>query len=609
MCGINCIYDPSAVMKNKRGVVGYMNDQMIYRGPDDTGVYADDMVALGMRRLSIIDIEGGHQPLVNEEDNLVLVCNGEIYNFVELRHELKARGHRFSSDSDVETILHLYEEKAEACLDDLRGMFAFIIWDKVKKKLFAARDRVGIKPLYFAELNRTIWFSSELRTIICAANINPTLRSSAVYQYLLYGYAIDQRHTVVEEVNRILPGEYIVIEKTETNHRRYWIPQFGGDEGIEDLPDSQIRGTLEKAVRLHLRSDVPIGILLSSGIDSSSLATFAALSGDNYTVLCAGYSGDHAGDESAQAQETATLLGLDYDRIILDSDSFDEGFDQVTKFCDEPTGDPSAMPQWELYKRAKQKGYKVLLSGIGGDEVFFGYPKWNIFGELSKHLSLDEYETWIGFDEDRNYIEVSQIIDSIGGDGFKAIGKGINAPLYELRDQAPPGPDAMNAMLFGTYLVHNGCLLSDTLGMGCSVEVRVPFLDHVLVQSVNNLPLNRRFEIPNSKPLLKRLMLGYLPEEVLEGEKKGFTPPEKYIDQLIIRKIDKIYDGILAKTGWIELSKLRRLCSRHSKASLIPYHRVRRLLGIPKIPTFLYRLLAFEGWYNEVISSRQSGIP
>jgi len=605
MCGINAILDWDRHIANKKVLVHWMNEQMVYRGPDDEGVYDDGPVALGTRRLSIIDVSGGGQPLYNEDRSLVLVCNGEIYNYVELRRDLKARGHQFMSGSDCETILHLYEERGENCVRDLRGMFAFVLWDSRRQCVFAARDRVGIKPLYMSERNGALWLSSELKAIVGAAGISATLRPVGAYQFLLYSYAIDPRHTAIEEVKRVLPGEYLVVDASGIAFKRYWVPQFGGDQGIADRSDAEIIETLEAAVQLHLRSDVPVGILLSGGIDSSAVAAFAAHSGNNYTALCAGYIGNHAVDERQQAHATASFLGLPYVDVILDSTSYETDFNELVRYCDEPVGDPAAMPQWSLYRQARQRGYKVLLSGIGGDEIFFGYPSWNTIGERSKTLSRAEFKRWIGFDQEPGQIRTRQLLDQISGQELRCAVGTADEPLYLFRDRAAQGPDAMASMLFGTYLTNNGCQLADKLGMGCSVEVRVPFLDHVLVESVFDLPLSQRFDPRCSKFMLRRLLRGYLLQSVLESPKRGFSPPGDYLDHLVTRHIAEILEGGLVRSKWIGLTGLRDVYSQHTAMPWLHSHRVRDILGVPRATLLLFRLLAFERWYSMLVGIRK----
>ena len=583
-----------------------MNEEMAYRGPDGQGTFVAETIALGMRRLSIIDVAGGDQPLYNEDRSLVLVLNGEIYNYVELMGDLKARGHRFRTGSDAETVVHLYEEKGEQCLEDLRGMFAFVLWDARRSRLFAARDRVGVKPLYMAHRANVLWLSSELKAIVRAARFSPEVDPRAVYQFILYSYAVDQRNTVVGQVQRVLPGEYLIADERGVTLRHYWSPRFSGDAGISDHSDDEILQTLETAVRLHLRSDVPAGILLSGGIDSSAVAALAAGSSDNYTALCAGYEGKHTVDERDQAHATATFLKMPYLDVEIDPAGYAADFDELVNYCDEPVGDPAAMPQWSLYRQARRLGYKVLLSGIGGDEVFFGYPTWNQMGEQSRSLSPGAFAGWTGFNQSESVIRTRQLLNLISGPTFREVASSVDEPIYVLRDHAPRGPDVMASILFGAYLVHNGCFLGDKLGMGCSVEVRVPFLDHVLVQTVFDLPLARRFDVTESKPMLKRLLRGRVPDAVLDAPKRGFTPPGDYLDHLVARHTDEILQGELVRWGWLQHSALESLCSKHKALPWLSSTRVRKLVDIEKSGWFLFRILSFERWYRMLLGSGQS---
>lgn len=606
MCGINGIFDPLGQLVNKRVLLQSMGDQMAYRGPDGQGAFVNETVALGMRRLSIIDVEGGGQPLYNEDCSLVLVLNGEIYNYVELMRDLKGRGHQFKTGSDAETILHLYEEKGERCLEDLRGMFAFVLWDTARKRLFAARDRVGIKPLYIAEQANVLWLSSELKAIVRAARFAPNIDPRAVYQFLLYSHAVDQRNTVVSQVQRVLPGEYLLADKRGITLRSYWTPRFSGDAGVKDHTDEEILNTFESAVGLHLRSDVPVGILLSGGVDSSAIAAVAASSGGNYTALCAGYEGEHDVDERGQAHATAKFLNMAYTDVVIDPAGYAADFDELLKYSDEPVGDPAAMPQWSLYRQASRRGYKVLLSGIGGDEVFFGYPAWNQIGEQSRSLSPENLSRWTGFNQSKFFLGVRYLLDTISNPDFREAAASADQPLYALRDLAPRGPDAMTSILFGCYLVHNGCYLGDKLGMGCSVEVRVPFLDHRLVQTIFELPLARRFDVTTSKVMLKRLLRGRVPDTVLDAPKRGFVPPPDYLDHLAGQHCDEILHGELVGWGWVQRSALESLCAKHNALPWLRRNRVRKLIGVEKSGWFLFRLLSFERWYKILFGKRES---
>lgn len=576
-----------------------MNARMDYRGPDGEGLYGDHQVALGMRRLSIIDVDGGNQPIFNEDRSLVLVCNGEIYNHVELMKDLTGRGHNFSTGSDVETILHLYEEKGEACLMDLRGMFAFVLWDIKRQRVFAARDRVGIKPLYFSLHDDALWLSSEMRTIIAAAGISPTLRPSAVYEFLAYSYAIDQRHTPVEQVCRVLPGEYILADASGTHFKRYWAPAFGGDVGFVDCPDCEILETLENSVGIHLRSDVPVGILLSGGLDSSALAALASRAGTNCMAISAGYKGKRNVDERHMARDLAHRFGMDFIEMESDTNDFELLFEELVRYCDEPVGDIAAMAQWNLYQQSRALGFKVLLSGLGGDEVMFGYPPWNDLGQYLRNHGGD-----LG---DRAKFIANRFSDHMGDETSQVASGALAAAATEAKlslspfcEGSPRGPDEVASVLFGTYLVHNGCQLADKLGMGCSVEVRVPLLDHELVEKIISLPLARRFDLRQSKPLLRRLMRGILPDEVVERTKRGFSPPNGFIDDLVRKRTEDLLEGCLASQGWLEVPRLQLMIQKTQTLSWLKVPGARRRLGIGCNAWFLFRLIAFERWYEHL---------
>ncbi len=603
MCGINAIYGPDRPGLDKTAIVARMNKQMIYRGPDEAGIHANGKIALGMRRLSIIDVAGGHQPLYNEDGSLALVFNGEIYNYVELRQDLQRQEHRFATGSDGETILHLYEENGERCLEHLRGMFAFVLWDAARGRVFAARDRVGIKPLYVAEYDGLLWLSSELKAIISASRIPLTLRPQAVHQFLLYGYAIDQRHTVVEGIERLLPGEYLVADESGICYKRYWQPVFGGGEGVCDRGDEEIQALLKEAVRLHLRSDVPVGVLLSAGIDSSAIASLAAHSDGDYVALCAGYPGNQLVDERPDAHRIANSLGMRYIDVVLDEREYEGCFDELCRCCDEPVGDRAAMAQWALYKHSRELGYKVLLTGNGGDEVFYGYPFWNTIAGATQVLPVDQQARWAGINQtawvrrDRALLEglVQPVLKEITGEAHEC--------LYPLRDRVPWGPDAMAAVVFGTYLVHNGCLLTDKLGMGCSVEARVPLLDHVLIEAVLALPLHRRFDPVQSKPLLKRIMEPLLPVWVLAAPKRGFRPPIRYLERLLSDRRDLLRQGALVGE-FLQAGRLRTLVDRQTALPWLRYSRVRKSLSIERSTEFLFRVLSFETWFRTMKGTR-----
>lgn len=619
MCGINAIIDFKQKVSGKTSLINIMNGQMVYRGPDDEGIYGDSLVALGMRRLSIIDLKGGHQPIFNEDGSLVIVCNGEIYNYKELQEELAARGHLFRTKGDTEIILHLYEELGESCLNKLRGMFAFIIWDRSKRRVFVARDRVGIKPLYFCERDGILWFSSELKAILAASKISPTLNTTAIWQFLHYGYPIDQRNTVVNEIKRILPGEYISAEKDVLKKRRYWHPRFGKCE--QSATDDEIFDTLKEAIRMHLRSDVPVGILLSGGIDSSTIAGFASNEEGQYTALCAGYRDFLKRDERQMAHDTANYLGLHVRDVVLDAKDFALKFSAAMKCIDEPVADPSLASQWALYEAAQNKGYKVVLSGIGGDELFFGYDHpWNTVGsnwmKNVKNLTIQEKRSFL--DQHPPFSLAEWLLKRIASNDFLAFAKGSDNVLNDFLTIPLPGPDSLYLVLFSTYLVQNGLFLADKLGMGCSLEVRVPLIDNVLVDVVLSLPISRRFSSTEPKILLKRLMSKMLPSFVLKRRKYSFAAPTEYLKALIIENKEQICEGILS-SKWLRRDLLSKLTpatgisvNRFSSAFVKRSFMLSRKMGLDLVAfelakyasvEFMYRILVFERWWDEAMTA------
>jgi len=595
---------------------------MVYRGPDDEGIYSDEFVALGIRRLSIIDLTGGKQPLHNEDNTLVCVCNGEVYNYVELRQKLQSHGHIFKTDSDAEVVLHLYEEYVEGCLKYLRGMFAFVLWDRKKRTIFAARDRVGIKPLYISKVNGALWLSSELKTIVGAANISPTLSPISIWQYLHYGYPVDQGNTMIEEVKRVLPGEYLLANSKEIIRKRYWEPNFSGLHGIERT-DTEILTVFEEAVRLHLRSDVPIGVMLSSGIDSSTISALARRVGGDYTAVCAGYVGRHCCDERKDAHLIAQSLDIPYVDILLDAGQFKENFEALVKVCDEPIADMAAIPQWAIYKEVHNQGYKVLLSGIGGDEVFFGYRQWNGVGQR-----LNSLFTEVGGGINSNvlkylpyFLKDNWVLHQLASSELQTVADSAHKPVLDLLRKSSTGPEAVYAMLFSTYLVHNGCILADKLGMGSSVEVRVPLLDHHLVETIFNLPLSRRFLPGKSKVLLRRVMSKDLPKRILNNPKRGFAVPRQFIHEIISEHQEEIREGVLAKQWlkadfledilesyfslkWSAGGKIGRSITTRAASFFLKKHcqALAYKINHDLFADILYRILVFERWYKLIKS-------
>jgi asparagine synthase (glutamine-hydrolysing) len=320
-------------------------------------------------------LEKGKQPLFNEDKSLVLICNGEIYNYIELKKNLLNKGHYFKSESDCETILHLYEEFGAQCLSHLRGPFSFCLWDTKKKQIFAARDRIGEKTLYYAQIPGGVTLSTELKAILKHYIQQPQINLRQLASPIRYTCPISKSDTFIEQIKRIEPGQYVLINDNGIQKYLYWKRNtdstFSGS--VSDAKDETI-ALMREAVEINMRSDVPIAVMLSGGVDSSAIAALAKETGREVHTITAGYKGTHDCDERKTAKRFASEKGFIYHEVELDESDFRNCFNEFTKHIDEPITDSAALAQWALYKKTKELGFKVLLGGMGGDELFYGYP-------------------------------------------------------------------------------------------------------------------------------------------------------------------------------------------------------------------------------------------
>ena len=560
MCGINAIYRYAGINPGDRDALAGMNRDMIYRGPDDEGVWCGSQACLGMRRLSIIGVATGRQPLFNEDESLVLVCNGEIYNYRELKQDLQHRGHRFATDSDCEVIVHLYEEKGVACLDHLRGMFGLVLWDGRRQRLMAARDFVGEKPLYFSEIPGGVAFSSELKAI----DRNLLARSdpdwNVIRQLMEYTYPVDLRQSFVKQIKRLLPGEYALVDQSGVRLRKYWKPRFEPTySGSRQNAQEDLVNLLLESIRMRFMSEVPIAVMLSGGIDSSAVAVLAAASQREVHAITVGYRGAPACDERRMARDLAAQKGLIWHEIELDVEDFQTSFEEYTAVIDEPVADPVCIPQWSIYKKAKALGFTVLLNGTGGDELFFGYPYHNLTarqmetaGQLKGFLPLSDSKRsafadffskqFFEFSQSQRYL-FEDPLDHLKAfpdywrrwpfqwpDRFDYRASNSQAAYLQ---EARNGYDQLAAILMATWLPANCLHISDKLGLGNGIEVRAPFLDHKLVEFTFSLPVEWRFSAAEPKSFLKQSLRGLVPDAILDAPKQGFTTPDDFLAGIV----------------------------------------------------------------------------
>ena len=562
MCGISAIYRFTQITDYDKEALRKMNEEMAYRGPDGSGVWSDETCGMAHTRLSIIGLDNGGQPLFNADGSIVLICNGEIYNYIELKKELEGKGYVFKTDSDSETIIYAYEEYGEKCLEHFRGMFAFVLYDKRRKRLFAARDRVGEKTLYFAQIQTGVVFSTELKAILKYYIDKPQINAHALAESIRYNYPYELRQTYIEQIKRLEAGEYAIVDEHGLELHKYWDrynkPLF---EGTRDEAEKEIVRLMRESVGLCLRSDVPVAVLLSGGIDSSAVAAMAQETGKEIHVISAGYKGQFGCDERVVAKRFAKEKGLIYHEVELDANDFQNIFDEYLPRIDEPVCDVSSMSQWALYKKAKELGFTVLLGGLGGDELFYGYPGMNKIAEsirlTREHQSLFPWKgkkaaflkymlknwrhvLYAGYPTAK--IDDRLPIPWTYDDYMKFASSGkfsINGETIDFSKIDVHFSYGMSATEKDIYDIHFStfmttlCLyLSDRLGMGNSLELRSPLVDYKLVEFVSSLPQEMKYKADEPKMLLKSALRDIVPGYILYGQKRGFEPPWNFIGQM-----------------------------------------------------------------------------
>jgi asparagine synthase (glutamine-hydrolysing) len=589
-----------------------MCEAIRHRGPDDEGTYVTGPVGLGMRRLSIIDLAGGQQPIFNEDRSKVIVFNGEIYNYRELRRGLLARGHTFATQGDTETILHLYEELGPDCVDRLRGMFAFAIWDSAAETLFLARDRFGIKPLYLTGGPWGIAFASELKALHAAGLGDRTLDWDALDMYFQLGY-IPAPATPFHGVRKLEPGHAAVWHRSRgLVTRQYWDLPRERISAPRDV-DARVVEWLDESVRAHLVSDVPVAAFLSGGLDSSAVVASWALASNAPHAFTARYlgSGAASADETGLARRLAARYGVQLTEVDVHPDVRDL-LEPITCALDEPHADESAVPSW-LLSQAVGASYKVALTGIGGDELFAGYRRHIglLFGQRYARLphpvrsgmsavanllreprggslSVDRLKRFLRpgnqSTPDRFLSYITRYPDAdrraLYADGLRerVRGGGASARFRQLhqRHGAPLGLPAALYLDYKTFLADDVLALSDRIAMAHSLEIRVPFVDHELVERVFPLPDHVKIGLWQNKRLLKRALKSRLPEAHFRAPKRGFVGPTAEWLRNELREVvaDELAAARLQRLGYFDPAVVGRLLEdhvsrRHNRAGIL----------------------------------------
>lgn len=601
MCGI---YGEVALAPGRqpdREAVARSGSAIVHRGPDDNDLHLTDRVALGLRRLSIIDVSGGRQPLFNEDRSVAVVCNGEIYNFRELRAALTAAGHTFRTGSDAEVLVHLYEQHGDDFVNHLRGMFGFALWDERRQRLLLGRDRLGIKPVYYATVNGSVAFASESKALLGRGDIGARLDPQALEGYLALGYVANP-HSLFAGIRKLPPGHLVVIEDGTVQERRYWELTIAprADTSEQDW-SAEIREAMAASVKAQMISDVPLGAFLSGGIDSTMIVHYmAAAALGPVRTYSIGYDESTGGafyNELGYARDIATRYGTQHKELVVKPEivSLLPG---LIWHMDEPTGD-SAVVTTSLVSQHAARDVKVILSGVGGDELWGGYdrymmphyvgligrvPAWlrrTALGPLSRALPVDRHSRLLNLfrylrtltalaetGKSGRYHQLMQVFGRTQLEQLLAAGhSGADDALMRLLARYPHKQELDRIFLAdaGTQLTDDLLLLSDKMSMAHSLESRVPLLDERLVDLAATVPANLRVRGQHTRYLLKRAMRGVIPDVTLDRRKRGFGPP---MGGWLKRELEPVVSRLLSPAavehrGLLRPAAVTRLIDEH----------------------------------------------
>lgn len=519
---------------------------MRHRGPDDQGHFVDGPIGLGFRRLSIIDLATGNQPIRNEDGTVVLVFNGEIYNYKPLREGLLEAGHQFTTETDSEVIVHLYEQYGEGFVERLNGMFGIAIWDRVRKKLVLARDRTGEKPVYYRQVGRDIYFASEMKAFLKVPGLRNALREDVLPAYLSFGN-VDGPDTLIKDTYELPPGHIAVVDEEGFKVRQYWDVHYRIDSArSEDSFRNNLQGLLEESVSMRLMSDVPLGAFLSGGIDSSVIvALMSRLMNEPVKTFCVGFDIPNY-SELNYSRRVAHLLKTDHHELSISKEDFFGALRRLIYFQDEPIVHPAAIPLNFLATFAKQEGVTVLLSGEGGDELFAGYGSYaTILRDLRTRALLPTFlwrfgsnlAPYKGVRKYRNIFErygqplENLILSAHSSLSMRELGeltRSSDCSLgYFLETVRKEGYSPLQRILYAHLKTRLVSLLmkQDKMTMAASLEVRVPLLDHRIVELAATMPDDLKIRRGEGKYILKRVAETLLPADVLKRRKMGFPVP------------------------------------------------------------------------------------
>jgi len=623
MCGICGVVNFDRHEPVDRDILRGMRDTIAYRGPDASGLYVDGAVGLAHRRLSIIDVASGHQPMTNEDGSVCIVFNGEVYNYIELRKAYLEGRHRFESTSDTEVMVHLYEEFGVDCVKLFNGMFAFALWDRRARTLMLARDRVGVKPLYYTVQDGTLVFASEIKALLAHPKVRTRVDASAVDEFITYGYVQSPR-TAFEGILRVPEGHVLTWHDGALKTTQYWDVTFVPDErrSEQDHVD-RVRELLTDSLKLRLRSDVPLGVLLSGGVDSSAVVAMLSREVGKVKTFSIGFDAGDNYNELHHARRLAEHFDTDHHEMILRPQEFRDFIPRFAHFMDEPVTEAAAIPLYFVCQLTA-KHVKVVLSGEGSDELFAGYPAYRRMQILERYRRLPaaarrvvepilqralsnsklaRYLDLAGSPLERRYsgghLYDVRLRDALYrpdfnaevGDPFAAI-----APVYA----ASRGWDTLGRLLYldtKTWLPNDILIKADRMSMANSIELRVPFLDYRLIEYAASIPSRYKLRGSTSKYILKRALRGLVPQWILDRKKMGFPTPLALMFRGELHDYVKavLFDS-RADRGYFETREVRRLVDEHV-AGRADHH------------TALWRLLVLEEWHRQFIDQpRTAGL-
>lgn len=640
MCGIVGIFDTRGYAEVDRGLLNRMNESLYHRGPDDDGYYFAPGIGLGHRRLAIIDLSpSGHQPLFNEDGSVVVVYNGEIYNYRDLINELAALGHRFRSRCDTEVIVHAWEEWGESCVERFNGMFAFALWDARKETLFLGRDRFGEKPLYYSYLgDGSFVFGSELKALLVHPGVERRIDPRSVEDYFAYGYVPDPR-TIYDTVLKLPPAHILTLRRgaRSLEPRSYWDVSFRPRTARlhEAEIAEELQHHLRRAVAARMVADVPLGAFLSGGVDSSGVvATMSSVSGTPINTCSIAF-GDRTFDESRFAAEVAARYRTNHYCREVSADDFDL-LDRLITFYDEPFADSSALPTYKVCALARER-VTVALSGDGGDEVFGGYRRyrWHRNEERLRALLPQVFRGIVFGAFGRAYpkadwaprlLRAKATLQNLAHNSVRAYFESVCAIPENVRNRLFSGAmrrelqgyraiEVLRAYMeqagtddtlwqvqyadFKTYLPGDILTKVDRASMATSLEVRVPILDHLLVEWSATIPSSFKLDGGEGKYIFKKSLEPYLSNDILYRDKMGFAVPLKaWIRGPLRERANKmIASGMLTETGMFDLGFLGKLLEQH-QSGLYDHSSV--IWSLMMFESFLRRVHEGPAWREDV---------